>query len=148
MAWRPKMSKSLESAVAGLKARSLSPATGVEYRSTLSKWKEWNKEVPIESIGRSEVREFLDWVYDRATESKGGRGTSGGRLRNRYSDYASGLHDDAWMRRRVVSTELLGRVRQPMDLPFDAVSVVTSRDLYRAYSAKCCFIAGGDGVLG
>ena len=49
------MTKSLESAVAGyFKARSLSPATGVEYRSTLSKWKEWNKEVPIESIGRSE----------------------------------------------------------------------------------------------
>jgi integrase len=88
------MSKSLESAVAGyLKARSLSPATGVEYQSTLSKWKEWNKEVPIESMGRSEVREFLDWVYDRATESKGG---NPGRTANKCREHLRAVLSWAW----------------------------------------------------
>ena len=75
------MAKTLESAVCSyLKARSLSPASRVEYRSTLSKWSEWGKEVPLESINRSEVREFLDWVHERATEKEG---TNPGRTANK-----------------------------------------------------------------
>ena len=89
-----KMSKSLESAVASyLKARSLSTATGVEYRSTLSKWKEWNKQVPIECIGRSEVREFLDWVHDRATVNKGG---NPGRTANKCREHLRVVLSWAW----------------------------------------------------
>jgi site-specific recombinase XerD len=66
------MGKSFESVVTSyLKARSLSPATGVEYRSTLSKWSKWGKEVPLESIGRADVREFLDWVHERAIDNEG-----------------------------------------------------------------------------
>ena len=83
------MAKSLESAVASyLKARPLAPATGVEYLSTLSKWNEWNewnKGVPLASIGRSEVREFLDWVHERATEKKGG---NPGRTANKCREHS------------------------------------------------------------
>jgi len=65
------MGQSFESAVTSyLKARSLSPATGVEYQSTLSKWNEWGKNVPLECIGRADVREFLDWVHERAIDNE------------------------------------------------------------------------------
>jgi len=45
-----------------------SPAKGTRkvYQTTLKKCKEWGGEFPIESLGRAEIRDFLDWVYDRA----------------------------------------------------------------------------------
>ena len=34
--------------------------------TTLRKWKEWGGGVPIEKLGRKQIREFLDWVYAHA----------------------------------------------------------------------------------
>jgi site-specific recombinase XerD len=88
------MGKSFESAVTSyLKARSLSPATGVEYRSTLSKWSEWGKEVPLESIGRADVREFLDWVHERAIDNEG---TNPGRTANKCREHLRAVLSWAW----------------------------------------------------
>jgi hypothetical protein len=49
-----------------LKAKILSFGTRNEYFSTLRKWDRWGRCVPIEDLRRREVREFLDWVYERA----------------------------------------------------------------------------------
>ena len=88
------MGKSFESAVTSyLKARSLSAATGVEYRSTLSKWSVWGKGVPLASIGRSEVREFLDWVHERAVENEG---TNPGRTANKCREHLRAVLSWAW----------------------------------------------------
>ena len=38
--------------------------TKKEYQTTLTKWSAWGNGVPIEQLGRREVREFLDWVYE------------------------------------------------------------------------------------
>jgi hypothetical protein len=49
------------------------PARGTrdEYFSTLKKWMQWGGGVPIEELGRQEIREFLDWVYDQAVVHEG-----------------------------------------------------------------------------
>lgn len=66
------MAISLETATSNyLRDRRSSLATGVEYRATLNKWNEWGKGVSFNSIGRTELREFIDWVYDRAIKQEG-----------------------------------------------------------------------------
>jgi len=47
------------------------PGTRKEYRTTLRKWIAWGAGVPIEELGRTEIREFLDWVYRRAVTLDG-----------------------------------------------------------------------------
>jgi hypothetical protein len=48
--------------------RSGSPAqrTREEYATTLRKWSRWGGAVPLERLGRKEIREFLDWVHEDA----------------------------------------------------------------------------------
>jgi hypothetical protein len=36
------------------------------YRTTITKWGQWSGGVPIENLGRKEILEFLDWVYERS----------------------------------------------------------------------------------
>ena len=61
--------------------RSANPAGGTraEYNTTLKKWREWGGGVPIEQVGRKEIREFLGWVYHRALVNVG---TNPGRTAN------------------------------------------------------------------
>ena len=75
------MPTTLETAVANY-LRSLNPLRGTrfEYQTTLRKWKEWGGGVPIEQLGRKEIRRFLDWVYERAVEEQG---TNPGRTANK-----------------------------------------------------------------
>ena len=51
-----------------LRAKSLARGTRNEYFSTLRKWEEWGAGLPIEDLRRRNVREFLDWVYERAKQ--------------------------------------------------------------------------------
>ncbi len=61
------MPTTLDAAVDGyFAARNLARATRGVYRTTLRKWKEWGQGVPIEELGRKEIREFVDWVFERA----------------------------------------------------------------------------------
>jgi hypothetical protein len=61
------MPTSLESVVTKY-LRSSSPAqrTREEYSTTLRKWSRWSGAVPLEGLGRKEIREFLDWVHEDA----------------------------------------------------------------------------------
>src|SRR5260370_14643101 len=61
------MQTTLKAAVESyLRAKTLSRGTRNEYRSTLRKWEQWGSSVPIEELRRKDIREFLDWVYERA----------------------------------------------------------------------------------
>jgi hypothetical protein len=75
------MPTTLNAAVANF-LRSGSPARGTraEYHTTLRKWKQWGGAVPIEKLGRKEIREFLEWVYERAIAEEG---TNPGRAANK-----------------------------------------------------------------
>jgi hypothetical protein len=55
-----------------------------EYRSTLRKWEQWGSSVPIEVLRRKDIREFLDWVYERAVADEG---TNPGRTANKAREY-------------------------------------------------------------
>ena len=61
--------------------RAGNPANGTrkEYLSTLRKWDEWGGGVPVEELKRREVRDFLDWVHERAVQEGG---TNPGRTAN------------------------------------------------------------------
>jgi len=66
--------------------RSANPARGTraEYSTTVRKWKQWGSGVPIEKLGRTEIREFLDWVYELAVTEQG---TNPGRTANKAREH-------------------------------------------------------------
>ncbi len=55
--------------------RAGNPAIGTrkEYLSTVRKWNEWGGGVPVEQLTRREIREFLDWVHERAIQNEGSK---------------------------------------------------------------------------
>ncbi len=75
--------------------RSGNPARGTrnEYVSTLRKWEQWGRGVPIEQLGRKDIREFLDWAYENAV-SQGG--TNPGRTANKARQHLRAVMGWAW----------------------------------------------------
>jgi len=88
------MSTTLKTAVTNY-LRSGSPARGTraEYQTTLRKWKDWGGGVPIEKLGRKEIREFLDWVYERAVNEEG---ANPGRTANKAREQLRAIISWAW----------------------------------------------------
>lgn len=76
-----------------LRANNRASTTRSEYRTTLKKWTEWANGVPIDKLGRKEVREFLDWVYERAVSDEGG---NPGRTSNKARDHLRAIVGWAW----------------------------------------------------
>ena len=74
---------------------SRSPASGTrdEYQTTLNKWEEWGGGAEIENVGRKEIREFLDWVHERAVADEG---TNPGRTANKARDHLHAIISWAW----------------------------------------------------
>lgn len=54
-----------------LAAKKRSSGTCKEYRSTVTKWISWGKGIDVDQIGRGELRDFLDWVYEKAVDDEG-----------------------------------------------------------------------------
>ena len=75
--------------------RSGSPAqrTREEYATTLRKWSRWGGAVPLEDLGRKEIREFLDWVHERAINDEG---TNPGRTANKAREHLRAILSWAW----------------------------------------------------
>ncbi len=75
--------------------RSGSPAqrTREEYSTTLRKWSRWSGVLPLESLGRKEIREFLDWVHEDATSREG---SNPGRTTNKVRSHLRAALSWAW----------------------------------------------------
>ena len=88
------MSSTIESVVEKY-LRSGDPAqrTREEYATTLRKWARWGSGVPIDQLGRKEIREFLDWVYEDAAAQEG---TNPGRTANKVRSHLRALMSWAW----------------------------------------------------
>ncbi len=88
------MPTTLRTAVANY-LRSGSPARGTraEYHTTVRKWQQWGQGVPLEKLGRREIRDFLDWVYQRAVAEEG---TNPGRTANKARDHLRAVISWAW----------------------------------------------------
>ncbi len=88
------MPTSLETAVAKY-LRSGNPAqrTREEYSTTLRKWTRWGGAIPVEKLGRKEIRAFLDWVYEDAAGRDGG---NPGRTANKVRSHLRAVMAWAW----------------------------------------------------
>jgi hypothetical protein len=53
--------------------KKLSPGTQNEYRSTVTKWLTWGQGADVERIERHHIRDFLDWVHEKAAHDGGAR---------------------------------------------------------------------------
>jgi hypothetical protein len=88
------MSTTLASAIAKyLTAGNLARGAKDEYQTTLRKWTEWGGRVPIEDLGRRDIREFLDWVHERAVASEG---TNPGQTANKAREHLRAVMSWAW----------------------------------------------------
>lgn len=88
------MRTTIDAAAAGyLKAKTLARGTRNEYQSTLRKWGQWGHGVPIQELQRRHVREFLDWVYERAVADQG---TNPGRTTNKAREHLRAVLSWAW----------------------------------------------------
>src|SRR5210317_2552696 len=76
-----------------LRARDLSSGSRDSYFTTLRKWNEWGGGVPIEELRRQNIRDFLDWVYERAVEQEG---TNPGRTANKARENLRAVMSWAW----------------------------------------------------
>src|SRR5262245_57938747 len=75
--------------------RSNNPARGTraEYRTTMIKWQQWGNYIPIEQLGRKEIRDFLDWVYERAVSDNG---SNPGRTANKAREHLRAIISWSW----------------------------------------------------
>src|SRR5210317_1394942 len=88
------MPTSLETAIRRyLRARNLSSGSRDSYFTTLRKWNEWGGDVPLEELRRQEIRDFLDWVYERAVEHEG---SNPGRTANESRENLRAVMSWAW----------------------------------------------------
>lgn len=76
-----------------LRAKGLSRGTRNECFSTLRKWEQWGNGVSIEELRRRDIREFLDWVYERAVADEG---TNPGRTANKAREHLRAVISWAW----------------------------------------------------
>jgi len=88
------MPTNLETVVTNyLRARTAAQGTRDAYSSTVKKWGQWGKGVTLEQIGRKEIREFLDWVYERAVAEGG---SNSGRTANKAREHLRAVMAWAW----------------------------------------------------
>jgi integrase len=108
------MPTTLESVVINY-LRSGSPAqrTREEYNTTLRKWSRWSKAVPIEQLGKKEIREFLDWVHEDATSREG---TNPGRTANKVRSHLRAVLSWAWENDLVDSLPRFPRLKSQRDV--------------------------------
>ena len=104
----------LKTAVANyLGATDLARGTRAEYQTTLRKWKQWGGGAPIEKLGRKEVREFLDWVYERAVAEQG---TNPGRTANKTREQLRAVLSWAWEQELIEAPPKFPKPRQQRDV--------------------------------
>jgi hypothetical protein len=93
-----------------------SPARGTrdEYHATLKKWQNWGDGVPIEKLGRKEIREFLDWVYEQALIDGG---TNPGRTANKARERLRAVISWAWEQELIDSPTRFPKPREQRHVP-------------------------------
>ena len=74
-------------------ARTLSEGTKKEYKSTVSKWLAWGYGVNVDQIDRTHIRDFLDYVHEKAANDGG---TNPGRTANKARENLRAIMSWAW----------------------------------------------------
>jgi hypothetical protein len=76
-----------------LVAKKLSAGTRKEYRATVTKWMAWGKGVDVDQLERHHLREFLDWVHEKASHDGG---SNAGRTANKARENLRAIMSWAW----------------------------------------------------
>ena len=76
-----------------LRSKNLARRTRDEYFSTLKKWEKWGNGVSIDKLKRSQIREFLDWIYEDAVTRDG---MNPGRTANKAREQLRAVMSWAW----------------------------------------------------
>lgn len=104
----------LESAVKKyLSSGSPAQRTREEYATTLRKWLRWGGEVPLEHLGKKEIRGFLDWVHEDATSR---RGSNPGRTANKVRSHLRAVMSWAWENDMIDALPLFPRLKPQRDI--------------------------------
>jgi hypothetical protein len=84
----------LETAVSQYIAKKrLSKGSIDEYRATIRKWHSWGQDIAIEELSRTSIRDFLDWVHEKAILDEG---SNPGRTANKARDHVRAVMSWAW----------------------------------------------------
>jgi site-specific recombinase XerD len=95
-----------------LRMHDRSRGTRNEYHSTLRKWEQWGSGGPIEDLQRKDLRDFLDWVYQRAVEDQG---TNPGRTANKAREHLRAVFSWAWEQELIDSPPRFPKPRPQRD---------------------------------
>jgi len=76
-------------------SKQLSRGTRDQYASTLRKWSAWGRGKAFEELDRKDIRDFLDWVHQRAIALEG---TNPGRTANKVRENLRAVMAWAWER--------------------------------------------------
>jgi integrase len=127
-----------------LHAQPRSRGTRNEYYSTLRKWEQWGRGVPLEQLQRKDLREFLDWVYQRAVEDQG---TNPGRTANKAREHLRAVMSWAWEQELIESPPRFPRPRPQRDVA--GRHYLTKAEINALYFAthQMCRPRGWDGPL-
>ena len=74
-------------------AKKLSAGTRKEYPLTVTKWLSWGQGVDVDRIERRHIRDFLDWVHEKATNDGG---SNAGRTANKARENLRAIMSWAW----------------------------------------------------
>ena len=108
------MPTTLKTAVANdCLSRNPARSTRAEYQTTLRKWKDWGGGVSIERLGRKEIRDFLDWVYERAVAEEGG---NPGRTANKVREHLRAVISWAWEQDLIESPPRFPKPKEQRDV--------------------------------
>jgi site-specific recombinase XerD len=108
------MRTAFKAAVDGyLRSKSLARGTRNEYHSTLRKWEQWGRGAPIEELRRKDIREFLDWVHERAVADEG---TNPGRTANKAREHLRAVLSWAWEQELIDSPPRFPKPREQRDV--------------------------------
>jgi site-specific recombinase XerD len=96
-----------------LRAKALSRGTRNEYASTVRKWEQWGRGAQIEELRRKDVREFLDWVHERAVADEG---TNPGRTANKAREHLRAVLSWAWEQELIDMLPRFPKAREQRDV--------------------------------
>ena len=108
------MPTTLESVVSKY-LRSGNPAqrTREEYSTTLRKWTRWGGAVPLEQLGRKEIRDFLDWVHEDASMRQA---RNPGRISNKVRSHLRAVMSWAWEQDIVAALPRFPKLKSQRDV--------------------------------
>lgn len=96
-----------------LRSKTLSRGSRNDYLSTLKKWDQWGGVTPINEWRRKDIREFLDWVFERAVAEEG---TNPGRTANKARAHLRAVISWAWEQELIDTPPRFPRPRPQRDV--------------------------------